>query len=84
VKDGVNGYLVPKRDPTALAARILFLLQDRRRREQLSSHAKADAQAYDWAKIVERMMGVYEEALAHRAAEETRGTPGSEWLLVNG
>lgn len=84
VKDGVNGYLVPKRDPTALAARILFLLQDHRRREQLSSHAKADAQAYDWAKIVERMMAVYEEALASKAAEENRVAMASASLLVIG
>lgn len=59
VRDGFNGYLVPRRDPVALAARIQLLLNDRFRREHLSRQAIEWAQHYDWESIVQQMLAVY-------------------------
>ncbi len=66
VKDGVNGYHVPSRNPEALAERIYELLTDPACRQQLSKQAREHAQQYAWPKIVERMMRVYEDVIRER------------------
>lgn len=66
IKDGVNGFLVPSRDPEALAERIFTLLTDRSCQEQLGRQAYANARRYDWAIIVEQMLDVYGDVLLAR------------------
>ncbi|UCG26386.1 MAG: glycosyltransferase [Chloroflexota bacterium] len=63
VKDGQNGFLVPSRDPEALAERIFTLLQDDACREALGEHAREHALAYDWPDITRRMLRVYASLL---------------------
>ncbi len=65
VVDGETGYLVPPADPSALAERILTLLQvpDLRRRmgeagrERIRTH-------FDFACMVEQLAKIYGEVLA--------------------
>jgi len=64
VQDGRNGYLVPSRDPEALAERIYELLTNPRCRRQLGRYAKENARQYAWSNIVAQMMDVYGELLA--------------------
>ncbi len=59
VQHGYNGYHVPSRDPEALAARILELLQDVDLRARLGRQARDYAQAYSWDHIVRSMLTVY-------------------------
>jgi len=59
VKDGKNGFLVPSRDPEALAERIFTLLQDQACRQELGQQARQHALAYDWPDIARRMLRVY-------------------------
>ncbi|MGH2538843.1 MAG: glycosyltransferase, partial [Candidatus Promineifilaceae bacterium] len=63
VRDGVNGFHVPSRDPEALAERIFTLLQDKDCREQLGRQARQSAQQYGWPHIVQRMLEVYAEVV---------------------
>jgi D-inositol-3-phosphate glycosyltransferase len=63
VRDGKNGFLVPSRDPEALAERIFTLLLDARCRADLGRQAREHALAYDWPIITNRMLGVYRKAL---------------------
>lgn len=63
IKDGVNGFHVPTRDPEALAERIHTLLVDTTCREQLSRQARENAQQYAWPRIADRMMKTYGEVL---------------------
>jgi len=63
VKDGVNGFHVPSRDPEALAERIYTLLTDPNCRGSLGRQAREYAQQFAWPIIVERMMRVYENVL---------------------
>jgi D-inositol-3-phosphate glycosyltransferase len=63
IQDGVNGFLVPSRDPEALAERIYTLLNDENCQRQLSRQAASKAQQYDWALIVDRMLNVYRELI---------------------
>lgn len=46
VHDGVNGYLVPRRDPAAFAARIADLLANEARWRRFSDAARQTAMAY--------------------------------------
>jgi D-inositol-3-phosphate glycosyltransferase len=63
VKDGQNGFHVPSRDPEALAARIYELLTNEACRRELGRAARASAQEYAWANIVQRMLRLYNEVV---------------------
>lgn len=63
VKDGMNGFHVPSRDPEALAAKIYELLSNETCRAHLGEQARTYAQQYAWPKIVDRMMDVYTELM---------------------
>jgi glycosyltransferase involved in cell wall biosynthesis len=64
VADGVQGLLVPPRDPDALAAGLLRLLGDRELRAAMGAAAAARAQDFDIRKAVGRMEQVYDRLLA--------------------
>ena len=66
VKHGFNGFHVPSRDPEALAAHILKMLEDDDLRQRLGQQARVYAQKYGWDHITQRMMDVYRE-LRHPA-----------------
>jgi glycosyltransferase involved in cell wall biosynthesis len=63
VRDSVNGVLVPARDPDALVTAIRTLLADVDRLDALRRAAWQDAQAFGWEPIVERTLGLYEQAM---------------------
>jgi len=63
VRDGIDGFHVPSRNPEALAERIFSILTDRSCREQLGMAARAHAQEYSWSIIVDKMLGVYHDLL---------------------
>ncbi len=70
VQHGVTGYHVPSRNPEALAARIYEMLSNKACHDHLGEQAQAHARQYDWAKIVNRMMAVYEDvAVSHWVIE---------------
>ncbi len=64
VRDGYNGFLVPRRDAEALAGRILSLLHDSELRARLSAQAQEYAHGYDWRAIAEAMLRQYDEVAA--------------------
>jgi D-inositol-3-phosphate glycosyltransferase len=66
VKDGKNGFHVPCRDPEALAERIYELLTNDKCREELGCQARAYAQEYGWATIVQRMKHLYKGMIRER------------------
>ena len=59
VQDGVTGYLVPPRNPQALAERVQNLLTHGALRRQLAIQARAYAQSFSWSNITDRMLQVY-------------------------
>lgn len=75
IADGVSGMLVAERSPTALAARLRFLLESPGEREQLACNARAVvARAHDLDTQTARLVATYELA---RAALAPRGpAPG--------
>jgi D-inositol-3-phosphate glycosyltransferase len=63
IEDGFNGYLVPGRDPGALANKIILLLKYPALRDQLGEQAKSWVAHYSWGNIADEILGVFERAL---------------------
>lgn len=63
LEEGKQGFLVPPRDPRALAHGITTLLRDASLRERFGIEARRRAAAFDIRDAVARMEQVYEELL---------------------
>jgi phosphatidylinositol alpha-mannosyltransferase len=63
VRDGVDGLLVPPRDPAALAAGVERLLGDAELRERLVVAGRERAASFDWSIVVRRLEDLYDRAL---------------------
>jgi glycosyltransferase involved in cell wall biosynthesis len=63
VEDGVNGFRVPRRDPAALAERIVAILADEPLRAGMGRRARDAAMRYETARVVR----LWEEILARFA-----------------
>jgi glycosyltransferase involved in cell wall biosynthesis len=64
VTDGREGYIVPPRDPEALAERIVELIEDPAKRAEMGERALERAADFDIRKAVRRMEEVYKELLS--------------------
>lgn len=62
--DGAAGALFRTGDPGDLAATVLALLTDLARRDAYRTHAAQWVTRFDWAGVTERVLAVYEMALA--------------------
>lgn len=63
VQDGQTGFLVPDRDPAALAERLRQLLTDDALRRQLGGQAAQWARYYGWPAIAGQILDVFERVL---------------------
>ena len=61
VKHNQTGLRVPSKDPNALASAIRKLLTDEARRRTMGHRASCAAEDYSWARIVDKLVAVYEE-----------------------
>ena len=74
VNDGVNGYLVPARDPRALAAAIGALVQRPGRRHPMGRHSRVLAQQeYDADRNNHRIFGLMKSLAGDRGRSEKAG-----------
>lgn len=73
VRDGENGFLVPSRDPEALAERIFTLLNDANCQKTLGRQAFEHARQYAWPEIVAQMLRVYESLMGKKAKAAENG-----------
>lgn len=64
VENGVNGLLVPTRDPVALASALASLLEDRDRLAAFAEAATRSAGAFSIEAIAERFADLYADLLA--------------------
>jgi phosphatidylinositol alpha-mannosyltransferase len=66
VTDGVNGLLVPPRDPPALARAAARILEDGDLGRRLAAAGRQKAATLSWTKVTDRLLGIYETALRRR------------------
>lgn len=64
VRDGETGFLVPERDPKALAARLEQLLTDDALRRRMGERAVQVAAEYGWTTVTAAIEALYERLLA--------------------
>lgn len=64
IEDGFNGYLVPGKDPQALAEKIRVLLKYSVLREQFSEQARTWVTRYSWVDIAGELLEVFEDTVA--------------------
>ena len=64
IEDGFNGYLVPGRNPQALADKIILLLKYPVLRDQFGEQARAWVNGYSWVDIAGELLPVFEQTLA--------------------
>jgi phosphatidyl-myo-inositol alpha-mannosyltransferase len=81
VRDGHDGVLVERGDPTALAEALRDLALDPPRRGEMARHAAERARRYAWPTVAAEVLGAYEDAIAMpapaTAGERTRVFLGS-------
>ena len=63
IKDGFNGYLVPRNDHNALADKIGLLLKDPDLRNQLGEQARLWIKRFSWSNVADELLAVYTRAL---------------------
>jgi glycosyltransferase involved in cell wall biosynthesis len=63
VQDGENGYIVPERNPSALADRLERLLTDAELREEMGNRAAETITEYDYDTMVDGFVSAIEDAL---------------------
>ncbi len=66
VRDAETGYLVPTREPQALANCMARLLADPAACQRLGENAARVAQSYRWQVIVDRLLEAFEAMLAEK------------------
>ena len=68
ISDGVDGLLVPPRDPEALTAAVARVLDDRRLAARLGEAARHRAARFDWEVVVDELEESYRDAAASGSA----------------
>jgi glycosyltransferase involved in cell wall biosynthesis len=64
VDDGVTGFIVPPKNPEALAEAIIKLLKDEKLRKQMGENAYKKLKTdLSWDNIAEKTIEVYREAI---------------------
>ncbi len=61
VRDGETGFLVPERDPKALAEKLELVLTDECLRRRLGHRAVQVARGYSWSLVTDGIEDLYAE-----------------------
>jgi phosphatidylinositol alpha-mannosyltransferase len=70
--DGVEGLLVPPRDPEALAAGLVRILREPELAARLGEAGRARARAFDWPIVVDRLEELYGRAIEAAGYDRSR------------
>lgn len=63
ITDGVDGFIVPPRDPKAILDKIEYLYYNPEKLLEMGNKARENSKKYSWAKIEETYIKVYNEIL---------------------
>jgi len=78
IRDGINGFLVPAKDPAALAAAIEALLKDPGLRAEFGAASRRLAEErFSDRKVVARILGLYAELLSAKSIPLPQGFTGA-------
>jgi len=92
IEDGVNGYLVPPRDPDALAEKLELLIKDKQKRDRMGNEGKKRFQErFDAGVMIRKIERLYESLLRKKGLgvscvlylHNTANISGGEQSLMN-
>jgi glycosyltransferase involved in cell wall biosynthesis len=63
VRDGRDGFIVPVRDPQAIAEKLLILYKDEARRKEMGASGANYVRAFTWESYYRQMIGHYDRLL---------------------
>ena len=66
IGDGINGFLVPEKDPKAIRVAIEKLISQPSLRRAMGENNKKEAKKFDWGEISSKVESVYRTCLAKR------------------
>jgi D-inositol-3-phosphate glycosyltransferase len=69
VRDGETGFLVPERDPEALADKLELVITDAELRHRLGQRAAEVAAGYGWDVVADQIEGLYAELGVTQSSE---------------
>lgn len=72
VTDGIEGLLVPPRDPEALAAGLVRVLRDPQLAARLGEAGRVRARTFDWPIVVDRLEELYGRAIQSAGYDRSR------------
>lgn len=72
IRSGIDGVLVEPKNPQALALAVVRVLADAGLRERLVASGAEHVRQFSWAVVAERLLAVYERAIAGRATDAIR------------
>jgi phosphatidyl-myo-inositol alpha-mannosyltransferase len=72
ITDGVDGLLIPPRDPESLAAGLVRVLTDGDLARRLGEAGRERARSYDWSLVVDRLERLYDRALGAAGYDTAR------------
>jgi glycosyltransferase involved in cell wall biosynthesis len=65
VRDGVDGFIVPQRDPAAIAEKLELLRADPELRRRMGASAALRAHEFTWAVYCRRFQGLLDKGEMH-------------------
>lgn len=69
VREGIDGFVVPIRDPQAIAARLLSLYEDEPRRREMGRAARQRAEEFSWDRYGDHAVEAYQRLVRPQRAE---------------
>jgi glycosyltransferase involved in cell wall biosynthesis len=66
IKNGVNGFIIPKNDPAKLYKTCLKLLKNEKMRKEMGNMNKEVARNYTWSKIASSTYNLYQQLMEKR------------------
>jgi glycosyltransferase involved in cell wall biosynthesis len=73
IEDGMTGFVFKSEDVEELASKIVKLLTDDKRREEMGKAAMEKAKEYDWSRIVDKKIEIYKEIIADFHERKEKG-----------
>jgi starch synthase len=76
INDGVNGLVVPSRDPDALARAIIKLLKDDKLRVELEINSQKEAEKLSWNNVAIMYINLYHDIINTKQNHKRKATCG--------
>lgn len=68
VRDQIDGYIVPIRDPSSIQEKLLYCYRDRNAAREMGESGRARVASFSWERYELRLIGLYSGLLSGQAA----------------